>query len=300
MKPLYDAWLIQIEVTNACHLRCSHCSRGVPHVRGPYFMAVSEVEKALQSLEGWTKGVGCMGGEPTMHPEFIEICKLYQKYVGRFRSGLWTSGGPEYKKYEKLIHETFRMVLYNDHSEVGKHQPLMIASEECVPDEKLRNELIDNCWLQKLWSPAINVKGAFFCEVAAVFDLLFDGPGGYPVEGEWWKRGVGDFQDQRDRYCRYCSIAVPLQSVPNDLGYDYVSPGNLRRLRKAGSPWVKKGKAKLVNKEFTRKDIEKILATEPYAPWEYLGENEVRDKNGKVKGGYTKRREHKVLSGTDA
>lgn len=296
MKHLYDAWLIQIEITNACHLRCAHCSRGVPHVRKPYFMSLGEVEMALQSLEGWPKGVGCMGGEPTMHPEFEDICRLYQKHVGRARSGLWTSGGPQYDKYEKLIGETFRMVLYNDHSEVGKHQPLMIASEECVPDEKLRNELIDNCWLQKLWSPAINTKGAFFCEVAAVFDLLFEGPGGYEVEKGWWKKRVCDFRDQRDRYCRYCSIPVPLREVPNDAGKDYVSPANAERLLRAGSPWAKRGKIELIERQFDREDIELFISTSKYAPWEYLGESETRDKKGRMKGGYTKRREHTVLS----
>jgi hypothetical protein len=258
-------------------------------------MSLGEVEMALQSLEGWGKGVGCMGGEPTMHPEFEEICKLYQKYVGWAKSGLWSSGGPKYKKYESLIGETFRMILYNDHSEVGKHQPLMIACDECIPDNKLRDELIDNCWLQKLWSPAINIKGAFFCEVAAVFDLLFDGPGGYDVKKGWWKKDPDQFADQRAKYCGSCGICVPYATIRNDIGFDYVSQQNLDKLREAGSPWVKKGKVKLIDRKFDRADIEHILATENYAPWEYLGENEVRVKGGEVGHGYDKRRNHKVL-----
>jgi len=259
-------------------------------------MELDYVERALQSLKGWPKGVGCMGGEPTLHPEFESICNLYRNYIPRNRAGLWTSGGPRYKKYEKLIHETFGILLYNDHSEVGKHQPLMIAIEECVPDEDLRNELIDNCWLQKLWSPAITPKGGFFCEVAAVFDFLFDGPGGYDLDTRWWFKKTKEFQDQVERYCRFCSIAVPFPAIRNDLEIDYVSPGNLRRLQKAKSPWVLR--SRVVSKEDTydRESINKIVE-EGYAPWEYLGEKGVRDKEGKYRGGFAAERKHSPLSG---
>jgi len=296
MKPLYEAWLIQVEITNACHLRCAHCSRGVRHIANPFFMEPAFVEKALRSLDGWPHGVGCMGGEPTLHPSFREICEIYQKYVPRNRAGLWTSGGPKYKKYEDLIMETFGILLYNDHSEVGKHQPLMIAIEECVPDEQLRKELINNCWLQRLWSPAITPKGGFFCEVAAVFDFLFDGPGGYDLDTRWWFKKSTEFQDQVERYCKYCSIAVPFPHVRTDNETDYISPGNLHRLKEANSPWVKKGKIIEVADTFERKDRQQTLSNYEYAPWEYLGEKGIRDKEGRFRGGFARPRTHKPVS----
>jgi hypothetical protein len=55
----------------------------------------------------------------------------------------------------------------------------------------------DNCWWQRLLgSPSITPKGAFFCEVAAAMDMLFDGPGGWKIEKDWWKRGPEGFGDQ--------------------------------------------------------------------------------------------------------
>ena len=56
MKPIYESWLIQIEVTNACNHNCANCSRLVGHYRKPYFMDVDTVAKAIESLEGY--GVG--------------------------------------------------------------------------------------------------------------------------------------------------------------------------------------------------------------------------------------------------
>ena len=137
MKPLYAAWLIQIEVTNACRLKCAHCTRAVPHFKKPFFADLGFIEKVLQSLKDWHGGIGCMGGEPTLHPKFAEICALYKKYVPRKRSGLWTSGGPRYEKFKKLINETFGIINFNDHEFNCYHQPIMIASEELIKDEKL-------------------------------------------------------------------------------------------------------------------------------------------------------------------
>lgn len=79
MKPIYDAWLIQIEVTNACNIGCANCTRFVGHHKKPYFMDLDFVEKAVDSLQDFKGGIGIMGGEPTLHPQFEEICRLLQR-----------------------------------------------------------------------------------------------------------------------------------------------------------------------------------------------------------------------------
>lgn len=295
MKPIYEAWCIQIEVTNACPNRCAHCTRAVRHVRKPYFMSLEEIDRALESLKGWPKVVGCMGGEPTIHPQFEEVCLLYQKHFPRHQCGLWTSGGPAFEKHRKVISETFGKMLYNDHSEVGKHQPFLLAIEETVDDERLRNELIEKCWVQRLWSPSINTKGAFFCEIAAVIDLLFDGPGGYCLNDAgdaWWRKTPAEFHDQVDRYCRQCGMAIPFKDIPNDISDEYVSSKNRERLLKVNSPWA--DKLKVVESKLSLDDIKANL--KDYAPWEYLGESGTRDKKGKVKPGYAKKRDHTPIS----
>lgn len=99
MEPIYKAWLIQIEITNACTLSCAHCTRAVGHFNKPYFADLEFIEKALQSLKGWERGIGRMGGEATIHPKFPGICELYQQYFPRKQCGLFTSGGKKYEQY---------------------------------------------------------------------------------------------------------------------------------------------------------------------------------------------------------
>jgi len=256
--------LIQIELTNACPFECCHCSRFVGHHTKPFFMTVSEVEKALDSLQGYPGHIGIMGGEPTLHPDFEKICKLLQKYVPvKARRELWTSGA-NWKKYEKLINETFykELIAFNDHSDPMHcwHQPLQVAIEEVFngnfhmgpdrkeKDQQLMNKIIDNCWVNLRWSASVTPMGAYFCEVAAARAMLLKGPKGLPVEWEWWKRDEDAFAYQREELCRRCSACLPFPVRANSYqAYDDVSQGMLQLLSKLDSPKCAQGRCKCVD-----------------------------------------------------
>jgi hypothetical protein len=240
------AWSILIEVTNACRLRCAHCTEGVPHVRRPHFMSLGQLELALQSLKGWKKAVGCLGGEPTLHPQFPEVCAMFRRYFPRRQLALWTCGGAAYEQHRALIDETFGLVSYNDHQSPGFHKPIMIAGEEVVPDEETLRTLIANCFVPLHWSPLITHRGAFFCEVAATMDNLFDGPGGHPLVPGWWKKDFSAFAYQREHHCRRCSMPLPIETLPDDMDVDCVSAGNADRLLAAGSPLAVNGRLRVI------------------------------------------------------
>ena len=189
-----------------------------------------------------------MGGEPTLHPQFSEICKMLTGKIAPSRLGLWTSGH-RWQEYKKLNYATFRRgVFYNDHSSPGQvHHPVLIAIEEVVSNEEEMKKLIDECPYQDCWSASINPKGAFFCEVAAALDITFDGPGGYPIEKGWWDRTPDQYRDQIEYYCRKCSGALPLSRTPRDQEVDFISPRNLARLQEVQSPKILEGKYELIN-----------------------------------------------------
>jgi len=216
-------------------------------------MNLKQVEQALISLDGYTGKIGCMGGEPTLHPKFEEICKLYQKYIPNERRGLWTNG-VKWDKYEDIIRDTFPLknIVFNAHdfTYTGQHQPLLIASQDIIKDEKLKKELIDKCWLQSRWSPSINPHGAFFCEVAAAMDLLFNLKGGWEPYVGWWRRDPKDFQDQVNLYCRLCSAAIPFSKDVYASGKEYISVSNWSRLENTDN-------FTLYSKKYNKEDYER-------------------------------------------
>lgn len=265
MKPIADNRVIQIEITNGCVLACANCTRHVGHHRKPFMMTPEFFEKACLSLEGFPGRVGIMGGEPTMHPQFSEILAIYRRLIPKPQREFWTTGWRWSPLYGELL-ETFEpeLIHYNDHTqETGRHQPLLVAIDEVIADVGLREELIDDCWVQRQWSASITPKGAFFCEVAASLHHLFDGPDGWPVEPGWWKRIPADYRSQVEFACSKCSAAIPMETLSDarggrDRSVDVVSPGNLERLRAAGSPKVARGNYVVFDKKMTREDIEAI------------------------------------------
>lgn len=263
---------IQIEVTNACNLQCSNCTRFVGHHKNVFFMDLNTVEKAIQSLKGYTGQIGIMGGEPTLHKQFPEICKLVQELIpNRRQRGLWTNGY-KWNKYKTIIDETFDpdLIIYNDHRDkrVGMHQPLLLAAEDVLEDKELMWRLIGNCWVQWRWAASITPKGGFFCEVAAAYDMLFNGPGGYPLKEGWWNKNPNEFVDQVKRYCPKCSAAIPMPGVSSHVEYDPISNTNAKMLAEVQSPKFMKGKFKIVDVKYNESDIEKFVK-EGWTPWSH-------------------------------
>lgn len=265
MRPIYDNTVIHVDITNACHLSCANCTRHVGHHRKPYFMDLDTVRKGIASLLDFPGRIGIMGGEPTLHPKFREILAIVRETIpDRRKREFWTAGF-KWGDFKAEILDTFDedRISFNDHTQhTGKHQPLLVAIEEVVKDPELRKILIDNCPFQARWSASITPKGAFFCEIAASLDWLFDGPGGYPIEPGWWNKAPSAFQDQVERYCHKCSGAIPMETLSDGRGgrdgptVDVVSPGNLERLRAAGSPKAARGHIKVFEGEMTPEDIE--------------------------------------------
>ena len=234
-------------------------------------MDLETVERALDSLRGFPGMVGIMGGEPTIHPDFERIAELAasrfaparlprarfapiadfashrNKHLARIpgvKLGLWSSLGEAYYRHYETIQDTFGYQCINTHDNPGQHQGMLIASGELPISEDRRQELIDNCWINRLWSASITPKGAFFCEVAAALDMLFDGPGGWPIEPDWWKRPPDSWGDQR-KWCNLCGAAMPVPSRPAWDAVDDVSPKNLERLSEVLSPKARKGKVRV-------------------------------------------------------
>jgi|TARA_B100000959_G_scaffold198437_1_gene207554 hypothetical protein len=295
MRKIQDVDVVQIDVTNACHLSCANCTRFVGHHEKNYFLSLDEIEKALQSLNGFKGNVGLMGGEPCLHPQFKDICDLWVKYIPeKERREIWTAG-LKWDKYKDIINDVFleKNITYNDHSDPdeGEHQPLLIAIDEIVQDIDLMDKLIDNCWVQLRWSPVITNRGAFFCEVAGSMDNMFNGPGGWKVEKDWWRRKPSDYTDQINEYCKKCSGCLPMPIPNNHVAYDYVSPGNYNRLKKHNSPKLKQGRVQVVDVKEVRKHLIGVdgnitnglpdeegrggLKSHPqWHPWVYRGEKD--------------------------
>ncbi len=251
MRSIISMDVVQLEITNACVLQCANCTRFCGHHKKPYLMELEYFKQAVDSMEGYPKQVGVMGGEPLLHPQFAEMCEYIGSKFDRMQLGLWTTlpAGERFVRHREIIVKTFGNIYINDHSRQDiYHAPLLVSAKEVYakeyPDdpEEAKRQMwlaIDKCWIQNYWSASINPNGAFFCEVAAAFSILFDGPKGWPVEPGWWKRTPRDYISQMDEYCPGCGAAVSLRRRVSVDERDDVSEDNLAKLQAVGSRKVK-------------------------------------------------------------
>lgn len=231
MRPLMDMDTIQIELTNSCLRSCSNCTRFCGH-QTPFFLSEEKFKEAVDSMVGYPKMTGFMGGEPLLHPKFEEYCEYALTKIPKEQLGLWTGLPEGYEYLREVICNTFGHIFINDHSRMDIfHQPLLIAAQDVIPNWREMFYVVDKCWIQNSWSAAINPKGAFFCEMAASMAILFDGPEGWPVEPGWWWRVPKDFREQVEEYCPKCGAALPLVRRCSLDGVDDISLSNLERLK---------------------------------------------------------------------
>ncbi len=287
MKSPQDMKIIQIEITNACMLTCSNCTRLCGHHKKPFMMDFETFKRAVDSLEGYKGTISLMGGEPTLHPELekfaayiktkyphlyqddrddellhpvTEFSKTIQDLSLRHTScleapegklsvvagpGIYSTMGTGFLKHYEMIQDTFKFQCLNDHSNEMFHQPALISRKDLgIPDEEWI-PMRDKCWMQNTWSASVTPKGAFFCEIAAALDILFEGPGGWVIEKDWWKRQPEDFADQL-HWCEICGFACETFTRNANDQVDDVSATLYEKLKEIDSPKMKSGKVNLI------------------------------------------------------
>jgi len=276
--------IIEIDITNACDKRCSNCTRLCGHQKKPFFMDFETFKRAVDSLDGYQGIRSIMGGEPTLHPEFERFARYlgskfperenpyiypqrdFIKQVHRVEldnfqmindgveridvvgPGMFSNMGASYKKHYEVISDVMPFQGLNDHLNPIYHQSSLITRKELgIPDDEWI-KMRDNCWIQNEWSAGITPKGAFFCEIAGVLDMLLDGPGGWEIEPGWWKRTPEEFGDQL-HWCELCGFACHTFTRDSAEEVDDISPEWYERLQKLDSPKLKSGRFNIVKIE---------------------------------------------------
>jgi hypothetical protein len=231
MRSPHQMGIICIDITNKCDLACSNCTRLLENQSGFWDMSPDNFRLAVRSLNGYPGMIAVIGGNPTMHPKFKDICNiLVQEVPNKKQRGLWTNN---VFKHGELAKETFGIFNLNPHNDVrgvksleglknsgwyhgghSSHSPLLTAVKDFYSETKMW-DLISQCDVNHNWSASIiQNKGnlrAYFCEVAASFDLARGTDHGIPVEPGWWRRNISEFDDQVARFCPGCGVPARLK-----------------------------------------------------------------------------------------
>lgn len=235
------AWrggVMQVMVTRACDKACFGCTQGSNLGGKPVFMSPDQFEEALLSLKGYFGVIAPFGGNPAMHPQFPELCRLMRKHVPYAQRGLWCNHP---LGHGALMRETFNSAVSNINVHLdqeaqaeferdwpentrllgtdtdSRHSPPFVAMRDVIADESERWDLISNCDVNQRWSALIGVfRGelrGYFCELAYAQSALHQHEPDYPDTGlpitpGWWDQGMDAFSSQARKHCHDCGIPL--------------------------------------------------------------------------------------------
>lgn len=137
-------WALMIDITNACHLHCSNCTRLLDHARRRYFMSPECFRAALEAIKDFPtksepvpmragerkprrKIIGIIGGEPLLHPELPAIADIFCELVpdvahrGFWTAKDWRTGAhPKWGPYRPIVEQIIGL---NPTHDVGAKPP---------------------------------------------------------------------------------------------------------------------------------------------------------------------------------
>ncbi len=84
---------LEIAITDFCNLDCHLCSQGTPLQQDKKTMSLDEIKRISRFFKPYEfKAVKLSGGEPTLHPQFREICGAIQDLFPSYEYQLASNG----------------------------------------------------------------------------------------------------------------------------------------------------------------------------------------------------------------
>lgn len=214
--------ILPIDITRRCNLNCSNCTRFLPFRNDARDMSLEVFRKAVEYSVDWPGVIVLIGGNPCLHPQFDNICKIMEELLPQKKRGLWTNdlcGRGEIAKRTFWPNARFNL---NSHgvekataefrqwlpgiTDAGKgirshHASLMGNHKEIGVDDAEWEVARERCDYNQDWSASIVERNGepvvYFCEVGAFLDdAAGSGDRGVKLEPGWWRWRMDRFQHQ--------------------------------------------------------------------------------------------------------
>ncbi len=200
--------LIEIDLTYACNLSCNNCNRSSPQARSNEHISLEQIksfiDQSIATKKKW-KRIRLLGGEPTLHPQFLAVLELIRKYrdensVGT-RIEVATNGhGARVNTILNSIPKD--VIVVNTHKSSTKEQTAFASFNIAPIDVKpyLHADFRNGCQILKDCGVGLTSRGYYPCAIAGGIDRI-----GGTQTGRSQLAGDGDeMRDLMDKFCRLC------------------------------------------------------------------------------------------------
>lgn len=210
---------IEIDITYACNLKCFNCNRSVRQAPERLHMPLSMIEDFVeQSIKGgkqWQR-IRVLGGEPTVHPKFLEIINVlcrYREWNPSCLIEVVSNGHGEHVKQQ--LEALPASVWVENSSKESNIQPSFGPFNDAPQDDvKYANKDFTNaCAIVEDCGMGLTPLGYYPCAVAGGIDRILKkgmGTSSIPEDGD-------DMRQTLAECCRLCGRFRDGHFVPSNL-----------------------------------------------------------------------------------
>ena len=203
---------IEIDITYDCNLKCSGCNRSCAQMPTKEQMKVEDIEIFIKtSFENSKKWhfINVLGGEPTLHQDFLKILGLLQHYADEYSPDtiiqIVSNGITE--KSRTLCEEAKNLyknvtVDYASFKTTNNIEYFSPFNDAPVDDENFKDaDFSKACWVTNYCGIGLNARGYYACAVAGSIDRVLNGHNSAETFMDLTEEKL---IDHYNRFCRLC------------------------------------------------------------------------------------------------
>jgi hypothetical protein len=169
---------IEIDITYVCNLRCLNCNRSISQAPEKLHISLSRirqfVDESIARGKRW-KGIRVLGGEPTLHPEFLPITEELLRYHQWDPDCIITVVSNGYgKAVNEMLKKIPSSIQVENTSKTGNLQPSFGAFNVApVDDPRFANaDFRNGCDIMENCGMGLTPLGYYPCAVAGGIDRI--------------------------------------------------------------------------------------------------------------------------------
>lgn len=178
-----NMYRVEIDITYDCNLKCLGCNRSCAQMPTKEQMTVDDirhfVEDSISNDKKW-EFINILGGEPTLHPDFIKIIEILKKeYVETFSPKTIVqvvSNGICEKSRElcEFVKRNYGVIIDYASYKTSKIQDYFSPFNDApIDDIQFVNEDFSKaCWVTSYCGVGLNSKGYYACAVCGGIDRI--------------------------------------------------------------------------------------------------------------------------------
>jgi Radical SAM superfamily len=208
---------IEIDITYACNLNCYNCNRSCEQAPTGEHMSREQIQHFVDEWIGekkvWDR-IRILGGEPTIHKDFLEILEIFRSYRRTHAPGaiieVVTNGYGE--KVDAAIRSIPSDVQVNNTAKESKVQPQFCSFNIApidVPDYR-DTDYTNGCMVTEVCGTGLGPGGYYPCAVAGGIDRIF----GWNLGRHCLPKEDDGMQAELKRFCSVCGYYKRLPEAP--------------------------------------------------------------------------------------